>query len=135
MRVLVADHQLKVRFALRTLLSRRLGLQVVGEAGTAEQLLAQVEMACPDLVLLHWRLCERAPGLLPALRQACPELRVIVLSVRLEARSEALAAGADAFVCKMDPPDKLLAAIDGAASRPHQKAPKSSLKRMTSVTM
>lgn len=135
MRIVVADHQLKVRFALRTLLSRRPGLQVVGEAATANELLAQVERDCPDLILLHWRLCETAPGLLPALRQVCPRLSVIVLSVRLELRSEALAAGADAFVCKMDPPDKLLAAIDEVESRQHQQAPTSSLQGLAGVAI
>jgi CheY-like chemotaxis protein len=36
---------------------------------------------------------------------------VIALSARSEAGREALVAGAEAFVCKMDPPAKLLAAI------------------------
>jgi hypothetical protein len=78
MHIFVADHQAKVRFALRTLLVRQPGLEVVGEADTVEDLLAGVEATQPDLLLLHWRLGE----------------------------------GAEAFVCKMDPPDKLLAAIE-----------------------
>jgi DNA-binding NarL/FixJ family response regulator len=116
MRVLIADHELKVRFALRTLLSRQTGLVVVGEADTPEDVLAQVSAAQPDLVLLHWRLCEATPDLLPALKRVCSGLCVIVLSVRPETRRDALAAGAEAFVCKMDPPDKLLAAIDQVES-------------------
>jgi len=47
-------------------------------------------------------------------RAACPGLRVLVLSARPETRSDALASGADAFVCKMDSPEKLLEAIFGA---------------------
>lgn len=111
MRIMVADHQLKVRFALCTLLSRQPGVEVAGEAATAEELLAQVPKTQPDLVLLHWRLYESSPDLLLNLRQICPGLRVIVLSARSEAGREALVAGAEAFVCKMDPPDKLLATI------------------------
>jgi hypothetical protein len=44
---------------------------------------------------------------------------VIVLSGRVLARKAALAAGADAFVSKGDPPERLLAAIDdcGTARR------------------
>jgi len=111
-RVLLADDQSKVRFALRVLLERGSGLKVVGEAATAEDLLVQTEMACPDLVLLGWEL----PGLaatssLSALRMACPDLCVIALSGRPEARRASLDAGADAFVSKADPPDRLLAAI------------------------
>ncbi len=111
MRIVVADHQSKVRFALRTLLSRQAGVTVVGEAATAEELLARVAATRPDMVLLHWRLQESSRDLVPALRRLCPGLRVIVLSARSEASQEALGAGAEAFVCKMDPPDKLLAAI------------------------
>ncbi len=113
MRIVVADSQSKVRFALCTLLKRRPGLEVVGEAVTAEELLAQVEAIRPDLVLLHWRLQEGGAELLRVLKEVCPGLRVVVLSAQPEMGSEALCAGADAFVCKMDPPEKLLAAIEG----------------------
>jgi DNA-binding NarL/FixJ family response regulator len=118
MRIMVADHLSKVRFALRTLLSRQPGVEVVGEAATAKELLAQVSASQPDLVLLHWRLYESAPDLLLSLQRVCPGLRVIVLSARSEAGQEALVAGAEAFVCKMDPPDKLLAAIGVGTCQP-----------------
>jgi DNA-binding NarL/FixJ family response regulator len=49
--------------------------------------------------------------LIGALRWHCPGLYVIVLSGRPEARRVALDAGADAFVSKIDPPDRLLSAI------------------------
>jgi DNA-binding NarL/FixJ family response regulator len=49
--------------------------------------------------------------MLDAIRCACPRLPVIILSGRLDQRPVALAAGADLFVCKADPPERLLAAI------------------------
>lgn len=112
MRILLADDQPKVRFALRVLLERQAGLEVVGEAADVDELLAQVETTDPDLVLLGWEL----PGLarddpLAALQQVRPDLLVIALSGRLEACKAALGAGADAFVSKGDPPERLLAAI------------------------
>ena len=81
MRILIADDQSKVRFALRVLLERQAALEIVGEAADAEELLAQVAADCPDLVLLGWEL----PGLtkidlLAALRRVCPNLMVIALS-------------------------------------------------------
>lgn len=112
MRILLADDQTKVRFALRALLGQKPELCVVSEAVDAKELLAQAEAVCPDLVLLDWGLQgQTLVDLLPALRQICPELSVIALSGRSEARQAALAAGADAFISKTDPPDKLLAAI------------------------
>lgn len=120
MRIMVADHQSKVRFALRTLLARQPGLEVVGEADTVEELLAGVGATQPDLLLLHWRLGDEMSEVLSTLKRICPGLHVIVLSVRQEACHDALAAGAEAFVCKMDPPDKLLAAIEGVQVRHNQ---------------
>lgn len=118
MRILVADHQPRVRFALRTLLGQRPGLEVVGEATTAGETLALAGTARPDLILLHWRLNEMTDDIFPALDRACPGVRIIVLSARPEARREALAAGADAFVCKTDQPEVLLAAIRRAGQDP-----------------
>ena len=120
--VVIADNESKVRFALRTLLAQRAQIEVVGEAESAEELLAVVEAACPDLVVLNWRLQGMATeDLLPSLKAACPDLHVIVLSARREARQEALAAGADAFVNKMDQPDKLLAELRSVRRAPAQK--------------
>ena len=112
MRILLADPQAKVRFALRVLLERRPDFQVVGEAACAEELLVLAAASCPDLVLLDWSVAEAmAEGLMVALRCECPSAGVIVLSGRPEARKAALAAGADTFVSKGNPPEHLLAAI------------------------
>ena len=119
MRVFLADDQPKVRSALRLLLEQERGLCVVGEAAEAEDLLAQIKATRPDLMLLDWEL----PGLalansvgsekhlLLALHAHCPDLRVVALSGQLEARQAALAAGADAFVSKGDPPERLLTTL------------------------
>ena len=112
MRILLADDQPKTRYALRLLLEREPELDVVGEAAEAETLLTQLETIQPDVVLLDWEL----PGLavvggLPAVRTICPQLLIIALSGRLEARRAALAAGVDAFVSKSKPPSQLLATL------------------------
>jgi DNA-binding NarL/FixJ family response regulator len=112
MRLLLADDQPHVRFALRALLERQAGIQVVGEVGEWGALLRQSSTTCPDAVLLDWGLPGAAVAeALSALRQACPGLVVIVLSGRAVARRAALATGADAFVSKTDPPQQLLATL------------------------
>ena len=117
MGILLADDQPEVRRALTILLERQPGLIVAGEAVDADDLLAQVETICPDMVLLDWELPGLAgTDLLSALRAVCPGLLVIALSGRPGARRAALAAGADAFVSKADPPDRLLAAIGRTAT-------------------
>ncbi len=103
-----------MRSALRLLLEQQPGLSVVGEAANAGELQAMVETIRPDLILLDWEL-PGAPAaeLLPILRSCHPRLRIIALSGRPEARKAALAAGANAFVSKGDPPERLLAVVHG----------------------
>ena len=112
MSILLADDRPEVRRALTILLEQQPRLTVVGEAIDAHDLLVQIEATCSDMLLLDWEL----PGmvgieLLSALRGINPDLLVIALSGRPGTRRAALAAGADAFVSKADPPDRLLAAI------------------------
>jgi DNA-binding NarL/FixJ family response regulator len=115
MRILLADHESNVRYGLRVLLEERSGFEVVGEAADAEDLLAQIEAACPDLVLLSWGLPGLAgDALLPTLWSVCEDLYVIVLSGRPEERQATLDAGANAFISKVEPPERLLAAIASA---------------------
>ncbi len=133
MRVLLADDQSEVRSALRLLLEQNPDVEVVGEAARADDLLAQVKTSCPGacgecansvgyVVLLDWELAHRDAAELPRLlRSVCPFLSVVALSGRPEARQAALAAGADAFVSKVDAPERLLAVIDNCG---HAGAPK-----------
>jgi DNA-binding NarL/FixJ family response regulator len=77
-RLLLTDGQLHAREGLRMGLEAVAGLQIVGEAGTGDELLAQLASAAPTVVLLDLTL----PGpdafaLLPALRQQYPQLRVL----------------------------------------------------------
>jgi two-component system response regulator NreC len=112
MRILIADDWPNVQNALRVLLEQHPGLEVVGEVVDAGELLSTIEESCPDTVLLGWELPgSQRDGLLPALRIACPDMSVVVLSGRPDARQAALAAGADAFVSKVAPPERLLSAI------------------------
>ncbi len=112
LRVLVADDEPTLRSALCLLLEQEPALTVVGEAAESSSAQYQATALQPDVLLLDWEL----PGatgaaLIPALRVCRPDIRIIVLSSRPEARPCALTAGADAFVSKGDPPDSLLAAI------------------------
>jgi DNA-binding NarL/FixJ family response regulator len=111
-RILIADHQSAVRSAVRLLLEKGLELDVVGEAADSKELFAQLESLRPDIILLDWDL----PGwstasLFDAFGEFDRQPRVIVLGVKPESMQAALAAGADAFVSKGDPPKRLLTAI------------------------
>ncbi|HEY76310.1 MAG TPA: response regulator transcription factor [Thermoflexia bacterium] len=112
LRVLIADDQPRVRSALRLLLIQESGVTVVGEAEDVEQALRLVAERQPDLVLLDWELPRwGGPAALTGLRRVRAGLAVIALSGRPEARRSALEAGADGFVSKGDPPERVLEAV------------------------
>jgi len=114
MRILLADDQAHIRSSLQMLLKREQEMTVVGQVGEAVDMVVQIGLTHPDLILIDWEL----PGFpdigsMPGLRRIYPNLLVIVLSGRPEAQREALAAGADAFVSKAEPPERLLATLQG----------------------
>ena len=117
MRILIADDQERVRFALRVLLAQQPGLQVVGEAASGEALLAQAGAIVADLALVDWELPRLAEaGGLPALHRSAPALQIVVLSSRPGVRQAALAMGGAAFVSKGEPPERLLTVIRRSAA-------------------
>lgn len=109
-RVLLADDNDQLRSALALLLETRIGVVIVGEARSLEELWAGLAAAQPDVVVLDWELPgEPRAGRVEALRIAVPGVRVIVTSARPEAAAQAYAAHADAFINKADPPEAILA--------------------------
>ena len=113
MRVIVADDQPEVRSAMRLILEEKPGIRVVGEASTSYELLRQVRAICPDLILLDWELPgTNSEDLLSELQNLCPHLSIVALSSRPQMRQAALEAGAWNFVCKSEPPEQLINALD-----------------------
>lgn len=126
MRVFLADDQAGLHSALRLLLEQEPGMELVGEATNADELLSSVLSACPDLLLLDWELPELKAGdggrrLLAVLHASLPALHVVVLSGRPESNRSALAAGADSFVSKADPPEYLLTTLRSARDGVHRR--------------
>jgi len=122
MRILLADDQIEVRSALRLLLEQEADLDIVGEAAEADDLVYQTLMATPDVLLLDWELAgSRAADLIARLRAIAPHLRIIALSGRPEARRQALRLGADAFVSKVEPPERLLMAVNSLRTLDHHR--------------
>lgn len=126
MRVFLADDQAGLHSALRLLLEQEPGMELVGEATHADGLLSSVLATRPDLLLLDWELpelraTEGGRKLLAVLHASLPSLHVVVLSGRPESNRSALAAGADSFVSKADPPENLLTALRSARDGSHKR--------------
>lgn len=118
MRVILADDQPEVCSALRLLLEEKPGINVLSEVGNTYELLRQVQASCPDLILLDWEL----PGasskeLVPLLHTLCPHLEIIALSSHPQMKPAALKAGVRHFICKSEPPEQLLTALENCYNR------------------
>ena len=112
LRILVADSRPDVRSALKLLLEQDAEMVVSSEAKRSGDVLEQVKATCPDVIILDYDLPGLQAGdLLRAVRSVCPAVWVVALCARSEVRQAALAAGADAFVSKADPPQSLLSTI------------------------
>jgi DNA-binding NarL/FixJ family response regulator len=113
MDTLLAIHSRDLRLAIDLLLREEPGINVVGVASETEALMALLQTARPDLILLDWDLPGR-PILetLPKIQRAATRHpKVIVLGDREQDRESALTAGADEFIIKGEPPQHLVAAI------------------------
>ncbi len=111
-RVLLADDNSDLRSALRLLLEKRLDKSTILEAHDMERVLAQMEDARPDCIVLDWELPGRPKrDRVKWLKLLVPGVHVVVTSARPEAREEALADGADQFAAKSDSPSAILDAI------------------------
>lgn len=111
-RILLADDNTDLRSALRLMLETRLGFELITEARDMEHVLAQVEDARPDCIVLDWELPGRPTReRVTVLRTLVPGLKVIALSARPESKTEADSEKVDAFLCKTESPDQILKVI------------------------
>ncbi len=116
-RVLLVDDRPRARQSLRALLRTLPAAVEFDEVENGLEALERVEHLPPDIVLFDLRI-PRLNGLDAArlIKQRAPSTKVIVLSLCGDVSSQALAAGADAFVCKTESPERLLKTVAGVMS-------------------
>ncbi|MFD4249335.1 response regulator transcription factor [Amycolatopsis thermoflava] len=113
-RVLLADDQAMVRGALATVLGLEPDIEVVGQVGSGDEVLAAAKETTPDVALLDVQM-PGTDGLTAAaeLHAALPSCRIIVCTTfgRPGYLARAMAAGAAGFVVKDSPPEQLVDAV------------------------
>jgi DNA-binding NarL/FixJ family response regulator len=110
--ILIVDDQPRARQSLRALLSTWSSAAEIREAVDGQEAVQLVEERQPDVVLMDVRMPEmdglQATELIKA---RWPQVKVVVLTLYGEYEAEALTAGADGFIGKGEPPDRLLATL------------------------
>ena len=118
-RVAVADDDEGVRRALGALLRSRDGVELVGEAGDAEGIVALVTEHRPDVVVLDVRMPGGGAVAAQRIRELAPSTRLIALSAhdtRVHRRQMA-AAGVDAYLVKGEVSSQLWAVLTEVMGR------------------
>ena len=114
--LLVDDHEV-VRLGLKSLLEHNDQFEVVAEAGTAKEAVAQVEKYRPDVVLMDIRL-PGASGIeaCEEITERWPDVRVVILTSYAEDEMlfSAIRAGASGYVLKQIGAEGLITAIEAA---------------------
>jgi len=113
-RILVVDDHTLFRRGLIALLSREPHFEVVGDAADAGEAQRRAQELQPDLILLDNHLPGvRGVDALPALREAAPRARVLMLTVSEDEQDlgAALKAGAAGYLLKTIEGDDLATAI------------------------
>src|ERR1035438_2766386 len=110
---LVDDHPL-VREWLTNLINQQSGLRVCGEAESGPQARERIMALKPDVAIVDIALKDSSGiELIKDLKQSCPQVAVLVLSMHEESHyaERALRAGARGYVMKRETTRKVIAAI------------------------
>ncbi|GAB7520559.1 response regulator [Rhodococcus sp. no. 34] len=136
-RLLLADDHAIVRAGLRALLESEADIEVVGEAGTAEEAIAFCATTPVDLVLMDLRFGPGKTGV-DATRAVCalPNSPHVLVVTNYDTDADILSAveaGASGYLLKDTPPVELLSAVRAAASGDSVLSPAIASKLMTRV--
>ena len=118
-RVVIVDDHAILRAGLRRVLDAEPDIDVVGEAPSAERAVFEAISGQPDVVLMDVMM----PGktgieAMPAVLQAVPQTKVLVLSMQDDPRyvREAFAAGASGYVLKEAADSEVVGAVRAVAA-------------------
>ncbi|MEO5592498.1 MAG: response regulator transcription factor [Chitinophagaceae bacterium] len=110
----IIEDNIEYRNALSKILQRNSNIYVMHEKGDCTEMIPYFEVDLPDVVIMDIDLPEIS-GIegVWQLKQKWPDLKVLMLTVFEEAEKifGAIKAGANGYLLKKDPPDKILEAI------------------------
>jgi DNA-binding NarL/FixJ family response regulator len=114
LRIFLADDHAVVRAGLKTLVDAQSDMTVVGEAGDGQAALEQIRDCAADVVIMDISMPQLNGAEATAqLRQLCPDIKVLALSVHEDTGylRKLLEAGASGYVLKRSAADTLIQAI------------------------
>ncbi|MEY9933993.1 DNA-binding NarL/FixJ family response regulator [Catenulispora sp. GP43] len=119
-KVLIVDDQVLIRAGMAAILRAAPGYEVVGEACDGTEAVTMAALTEPDVVLMDIRMPDMdgiaaTRAILASGRENLPRILILTTFDMDQYVYEALRAGADGFVLKDTPPERLLAALKAVA--------------------
>jgi DNA-binding NarL/FixJ family response regulator len=105
LRIVIADDFGPLRKALADLIEVTEGMELAGEATNLSETVALIKREQPDLVVLNDNMPPHdSLEIIPALLAKWPEMRILMISMKLDAdrAGKAIAAGVKAYVLKQE---------------------------------
>ena len=117
-RIVMSDDHAIVRAGFRALIEQEAGFEIVAECGCIEETRTAVYWQHPDVLVLDLSLPGGGLGLVPELRDALPDMAILVLSMHDHEPwiSEALRRGVAGYVTKGAASEELVAALQAVAN-------------------
>lgn len=108
MKILIAEQQPRVRYALRVLLEQQ-GWSITGEATDSLELIEVLKILEADVLLLDMHL----PGtpaviLIAQIKAEHPSLRVVAMGSNLDLSRMSAELGSDGYISKTNQPEKII---------------------------
>lgn len=117
-RLLIAEDETVVRYALAQLLAAEDGIQVVGEAADGAEAVSLARQRQPDVVLMDLQM-PKMDGIAATrkIKEETPECAIVVLTIYSDDDKvfDAIKAGASGYVLKDSPAEQTVEAIRAAA--------------------
>lgn len=101
MKIIVVEDNCRARSALAACLALQMGIQITAQACNGLEAIHKITGCPPDIVLMDVQM-PVMDGIeaTKLIKKNWPQIKVVVLTMYSDYRSEALAAGADAFLVK-----------------------------------
>jgi len=111
-KILIVEDNNHARQALTALMSMENGIKVTAEASNGQDAIDTIQHQMPDLVLMDMQM-PVMDGLnaTKIIKQKWPAIKIIILTIHAECRTEVLAAGADMFLIKGCPTEMMMSSI------------------------
>lgn len=119
LRVLLADDDAFVRTVTARLLAAQPGIEIVGEAASAQEALELARTLEPDVALLDVNMPGGGVEAAQAIANECPEVVTVAYSATADGPLEEMrSAGVSAYILKGTPGDQLAARLRDAVTQP-----------------